>query len=255
MARAVKKVEITEAKIRQVLWMIKAGKTKKACCEHLGIAYNTKKLESIITEFEKGIEREKELKKAARSKIFTAKEKQSIADSYLNGMAQSAIAKQFYISPQRVKNILLELNVPIRGRGKNAEAQVDHIVQDLEVKFAKGDRVFLAKLNTFGIIHKVFDEDYIEQLEDGRQRYVETYPFKPGPKNRWTEPQEGIHFEIYWQFSDGTEVKLNAMKALRDRIYKTIEETGREYYQVWRDDEYGAFYSFTRDQLYPVKAA
>ena len=40
--------EITEAKIRQVLWMIKAGKTKKACCEHLGIAYNTKNLDTRL---------------------------------------------------------------------------------------------------------------------------------------------------------------------------------------------------------------
>ena len=77
--------EITEAKIRQVLWMIKAGKTKKACCEHLGIAYNTKKLDTIIEDFHKGIDREADLKKAARNKIFTAKEKQMIADSYLNG--------------------------------------------------------------------------------------------------------------------------------------------------------------------------
>ena len=95
--------EITEAKIRQVLWMIKAGKTKKACCEHLGIAYNTKKLDTIIEDFHKGVDREADLKKAARNKIFTAKEKQMIADSYLNGEAQSNLAKQFYVSPQKVK--------------------------------------------------------------------------------------------------------------------------------------------------------
>ena len=247
--------EISEAKIRQVLWMIKTKKTKKACCEHLGIAYNTKKLDTIIEDFHRGIEREAELKKAARKKIFTVQEKQSIADSYLNGMAQSAISKQFYISPQKVKAILMELNVPIRGRGKNSEAKVDHIIQDLEVKFAKGDKVFLAKLNCFGIVDDVYDEDKIENLGEGRQRYVETYTFKPGPKNKWQEPQEGIHYEIYWQFEDGTEMKLNAVKDVINKINKTIEETGREYYRVWRADDMGAFYTFTRDQLYPVKAA
>ena len=36
--------EITEAKIRQAIWMIKAKKTKKSICEHLGIAYNTSDL-------------------------------------------------------------------------------------------------------------------------------------------------------------------------------------------------------------------
>ena len=41
--------EITEAKIRQAIWMIKA-KRLKSLCEHLGIAYNTKRLDAIIQE-------------------------------------------------------------------------------------------------------------------------------------------------------------------------------------------------------------
>jgi len=107
--------EITEAKIRQAIWMLKAKKTKKAVCEHLGIAYNTKRLDAIIQEFHDKLAREEQLKKKARSKIFSKAEKQAIADSYLNGETQSAIAKQYYISPQRVKNMLMEMNVPIRA--------------------------------------------------------------------------------------------------------------------------------------------
>ena len=42
---------ISEAKIRQAIWMLKAKKTKKQVCEHLGIAYNTKRLDNIIQEF------------------------------------------------------------------------------------------------------------------------------------------------------------------------------------------------------------
>ena len=46
MARAkVKSTEIPEAKIRQAIWMIKSKKTKKSVCEHLSIAYNTKRLD------------------------------------------------------------------------------------------------------------------------------------------------------------------------------------------------------------------
>jgi hypothetical protein len=58
-----KPTEISEAKIRQAIWMIKAKKTKKAVCEHLGIAYNTKRLDAIIQEFHDKQEREAELKK------------------------------------------------------------------------------------------------------------------------------------------------------------------------------------------------
>ena len=66
---------ISEAKIRQAIWMLKAKKTKKEVCEHLGIAYNTKRLDSIIEEFHNNIKREAELKKKARLKKFTIAEK------------------------------------------------------------------------------------------------------------------------------------------------------------------------------------
>ena len=58
-----KPTDISEAKIRQAIWMIKAKKTKKAVCEHLGIAYNTKRLDAIIQEFHNKQEREAQLKK------------------------------------------------------------------------------------------------------------------------------------------------------------------------------------------------
>jgi len=250
--------EISEAKIRNAIWYLKNGKTKKFVCEFLGMAYNTKKLDSLIDEFHKKNEREAELKKAAKTKVFTQKEKQAIASQYLAGEAQSNLAKQYFISPQRIKNILIEMNTPIRGRGKNSEAKVDHIVQDLEIKFKAGDKVFLARYNCFALIHQVYDEEYVEYLENGRQRYVDTYPFKPnkyGMSGKFSEPQEGVHYEIYWVLEDGTEFKLSAMKAIRNRIMNKIEETGREYYSVWRDDEDNCFLYAMRDELYPVKAA
>ena len=256
MAKAPKQ-EIPESKIRNAIWYLKTGKTKKFVCEFLGISYNTKKLDTIIEDFHKGIEREAALKKAAKTKIFTQKEKESIAKQYLAGEAQSTLAEQYFISPQRIKNILMEMNTPIRGRGKNSEAKVDHIEQDLETKFKAGDKVFLAKYNCFAIIHQVFDEDYVEYLESGRQKYIETYPFKPnkfGMSGRFSEPTEGVHYEIYWLLDNGDEMKMSAVQQQRTRIMKTIEETGREYYSVWRSDGDNCFYYANRDELYPVKA-
>jgi hypothetical protein len=62
--------EITEAKIRQAIWMIKAKKTKKSICEHLGIAYNTKRLDQIIKDFHDRQEREADLKEKSSFKDF-----------------------------------------------------------------------------------------------------------------------------------------------------------------------------------------
>ena len=39
---------ISEAKIRQAIWMLKKGKTKKIVCDHIGISYSPKRLDTII---------------------------------------------------------------------------------------------------------------------------------------------------------------------------------------------------------------
>ena len=252
---------ISEAKIRQAIWMLKAKKTKKQVCEHLGIAYNTKRLDNIIQEFHNNIEREAELKKKARLKKFTLAEKQGIADSYLNGDTQSGLAKQFYVSPQRIKNILIEMNVPIRARGKGKAANVEHVVQDLEVRFKVGDKVFLAKENTFATVREVYDEEWLEKHENGHQKYVEIYRFKPDPRTglagKYAEPQEGVHYEIYWMLEGETlpTRKLNAFLHKRNNVSKIIEETGRESYLLYRQGDHGGYVSAVRDQLFPVKAA
>ena len=252
--------EITEAKIRQAVWMIKAKKTKKSVCEHLGIAYNTKRLDQIINDFFAKEQREKELRKKASKKIFSAAEKKAMAEDYLKGDTQSAIAKHNYITPARVKKILMEMNVPIRARGKNKEAQTDHIKQDLEVRFNKGDQVFLAEKNCFAEIREVYDEEWLEVHENGFQKYIEIYPFKPGRNGmagRYAEPAQGIHYEIYWML-DGEVLptrKLNAFLLQRKKVSTIIEDTGRESYLVYRKDDYGGYMSVTRDKLFPVKAA
>ena len=51
------KREISETRIRQAIWMLKTNKTKKSICEHLGIGYSTKRLETVITEFKEKQER------------------------------------------------------------------------------------------------------------------------------------------------------------------------------------------------------
>jgi len=250
--------EITEAKIRNAIWYLKTGKTKKFVTEFLGISYNTKKLDSIIEDFHNKIAREATLKKAAKTKIFSQLEKEAIAKEYSAGAAQSTLAAEYFISPQRIKNILIEMNTPIRGKGKNSEAKVDHIVQDLEIKFKVGDKIFFSKYNCLGVINRVFDEDYLDYLESGRQKYVETYAFKPSAKTglagKYAEPTEGIHYEIYYVFSDGFEMKKTAVIRQRNCIIKNLEETGRETYEIWRTDEFACMYPAHRNDLYPVKA-
>ena len=74
---------------------------------------------------------------------------------------------------------------------------------------------------------------------------------------RYSEPTQGIHYEIYWMLED--EVfptrKLDAFLRQREKISKVIEETGRESYLIYKTGDYGGYKNVTRDKLFPVKAA
>ena len=129
------KREISETRIRQAIWMLKTDKTKKSICEHLGIGYSSKRLEIIITEFREKQERVVKLKKKARATPLTQEDKDSIISSYEEGESMVTIAERLYLTSPRIKEVLLSQGVPIRSRKKRGAAQVDHIVQDLEVKF------------------------------------------------------------------------------------------------------------------------
>ena len=94
------------------------------------------------------------------------------------------LQKNFTSTPQRIKKILLTHGVPLRARKKRGAAQVDHIVQDLEIKFNIGDRVFVSNTSEFATIQDVFDEEWIQyHSESYRSRYVELSPLKEARKN------------------------------------------------------------------------
>lgn len=235
-----------DSKIPAAKWYLKNGKTKKFVCEYLGIPYNIKKLEALIEAFDAAKIKEQKLRDTNKKKVFSEDEKKSIAKDYLEGNSQQAIANRYFITTNRVKKILLELQVPIRTRKKADSASVEHIIQDLDVKFSKNDKVFVAKYSCYAIIDNVYDEDYLDILESGALYYVELLP---QPR----VPVEGVHYEIYSRLDNGQTLKLSAVQNLINNINKHLEKTGREYYKVWLLGDYSSFQYCSRDELFPVR--
>ncbi|MGH7885204.1 MAG: hypothetical protein ACRENO_05860, partial [Thermodesulfobacteriota bacterium] len=96
MSKSKSELSYTDGDIRAVIWLLKNGGTKKRACEQLRIAYNTKRLDNIIEEFNNRIERTEKLKKDARSKELTDENKKEISNSYLSGESISSIATRLY---------------------------------------------------------------------------------------------------------------------------------------------------------------
>ena len=250
------KSEISGTKIRQAIWMLKTNKTKRSICEHLGIGYNTKRLETLITEFRDKEKRVARLKKKARAKSLTQDDKNNIISSYEEGESMVTIAERLYLTSPRIKEILLTNGVPIRSRKKRGAAQVDHIVQDLDVKFKKDDKVFIYATSEFGIIDTVYDEEWIEYHSEAyRARYVELTPLADARK-KWGDDFEGkedIHWNIYWDYENGESWKSFAIKNEITRHQENIAEWGRESYLLRTIGDYSHITELPRHELFPIK--
>lgn len=240
----------TDAKIRNAIWYLKQGKTKKFICEYLGIKYDVASLDRHIKAFKEREEREAKLRAAAKKKVFTAVETSSIVKSYLQGASITTIAAEYFVTYQRIKKILIEANTPLRARGKNKQASVEHVVQNLEISLKPNDKVFIPSQNCYALVDKVFDEEYLDYLHSGKSRYVE---LRKVNYSKVDEPIKDVHYTVYWDLPDGVEMKLDAVQNQIAQINKVLEQTGREYYRVWIEGDYGCFKYFHRDQLIPVK--
>ena len=152
----------------------------------------------------------------------------------------------------------MENNVPIRARGKNKPAQVDHVTQDLDVIFKKGDRVFVPSKNCFARIAEVFDEEWIDYYREPiRRKYVELHGMKSA-KKRFGESYEGIedvHYNIYCEYDNGSSWKQSAIWHKIKKVETVIEETGREHYLAYMEGDHAGYFAGNRDKFYPVTSA
>jgi hypothetical protein len=241
---------IHEAKIRNAVWYLKTGKSKKFVCEYLNIPYSSKKLDDLIKQFNAAQKRKQELKAAARLKVFSLAEKTQIAKQYQNAESLASLSEQYYISVAKIKKILMELQVPLRTK---TGTKVDHLDQDVDSILEIGSRVFCKNHNCYAIVDVVYDEKYLDYLEQGRQIYVETYAYNP-KTSKYKQPVEGIHYEIYWQLISGALIKLSALASIRNQIIKKLEKSGREYYLLRSDNDFNYCFYASREAIYPIKA-
>ena len=167
----------------------------------------------------------------------------------------SAIAQSLYLTSIRIKKVLLKNGVPIRSRKKKGQAQVAHIVQDLEIKFKIGDKVFIPKTSEFAIVKEVYDEDWIEyHSETYRSRYVELTPLADARK-KWGDDFEGkedVHWNIYWDYDNGNSWKSQAIKWEIQRHSDDLIRYGRECYAITTVESHSG-HEFPRHQLFPVR--
>lgn len=126
--------------------LIKAW-TKKGCCDFLGIAYNTSRLDKLIADYQEKTQYEKDCRAKKKGTASTQEEVKFSIQEYIDGATIDSIAKALYRSTGFVKNILVKNNVTMRPLSHNYFAPELVPEQAVKDRFNIGDLVYSTRYN------------------------------------------------------------------------------------------------------------
>ena len=103
--------------IKLVMGLLEQEKpiTKKAACQQLNIAYNVKRLGSIINSYVEKIETRKRLFASNRGAVWTDLDTKQLVISYLKGASVSTLSSSLFRSNGAIKKKLELCGVPLRN--------------------------------------------------------------------------------------------------------------------------------------------
>ena len=165
--RVKKHENLTETNISNVIELLLAEKpiTKKEACSMLNIAYNTTRLNNIITEFRETMDFRARRKAQNKGKGATKQEITSTVQMYLEGSNISDIARALYRSPAFIKGIIERLGVPQKLSMTDFEGRRNAMLPDQCVadEFALEERVWAIKQNYPAIVQRELKPETAEE--------------------------------------------------------------------------------------------
>lgn len=207
MARA-KHIDVPKEVYLEVIAHLDNGGTKKAACEMLGIAYNTKRLDNLIEEFLERESRDKKFRAQKRKEAVTDSEVVNWITSYLNGATLSELSSSYYRSENVIKYHLEKHGAMLR------QPKVDKlnppVLPDLCISdtFEVGQYVWSTAYNCIAIVKaKVGDMAYrIHVLGNGIQEYSNQPAWELG--NLAHLEKLGVNLSSFEDYMRSDEVKM-----------------------------------------------
>lgn len=116
MARGIKQ-DYNSANIPAVIKILEEGATKKAACDLLGIAYNTKRLQDIIDKYISDKEYDAARRKAKRGTAIEGDELVNIIESYLIYNASiDTLSKKYHRPTAAIKSVLYRSGAMLKAQ-------------------------------------------------------------------------------------------------------------------------------------------
>lgn len=167
--------------------------TKKEACELLNISYNTKRLSSIIEEFQDRKEFTAKRKAQNRGKPASDFEVRTVAENYLEGSAISEIAKMLFRSPAFVKNIVDTIGIPSKRAADDLEVGLlpEECVSE---EFSPGEIVWSSQYNAAAkIVQEDTNIDYESKYGSKCYRIYVMEPLVHNPESYFGDVRGGFN--------------------------------------------------------------
>jgi hypothetical protein len=170
-----KQVQISEEQYKEAITLLEDGGTKKRACEILGIAYNTKRLDNLIVEFQQKQVVEKDLRARKRKEALHGSELAEMITRYLQGDSLEDLSSTFFRSTGNIKYYLNKHGAMLRHHGRvdplNPPLLPDECVVD---SHDPGSYAWSARYNTICKIDKEYQPGVyrIVAYSDGLREYA-----------------------------------------------------------------------------------
>ncbi len=165
-----KKVEISEDQYTRCLEARENGETKKNQCAYLGIAYNTKRLDTLLQSYLDAKEHRIKMRKRVRKEPVTEADIAAWALLYLQGSSLLEISESYYRTTGMVRSKLETLGV--WGLMSNETVSPLHppMVNDelMSEEFEMDEVVFVPGYKTVGIIQHCYGPSKTEDVNQYR---------------------------------------------------------------------------------------
>jgi hypothetical protein len=173
---------LTPANISRVIRALSAEKpiTKVAACQMLNIAYNSARLDKIITLHKERIEQDKARRTSKRGTELSKDEISIIITEYMSGSDILSISKLLARTTAKIKATIDKLGIPKRSRSQDYFKPELIPEESVRTSFSIGEKVWSARYESYATIKAEVphpqEKVYRIYLED--EKYQE-YAYQP----------------------------------------------------------------------------
>jgi len=215
MAKRITIGDFDEGKILDVIALLESGGTKKAACDLLGIRYNTKKLDELITAYQERVEVRTRLRKKNRTKAVSKLEVSEWVTSYLSGESISSISEYAYRSEAVIKHHLSKYSALLRRNDKVSELEYFELPEEsIKPFFKQGEIAWSPKHNCLVEVRK--QEDLVVSVTtlNGDEKNAYVYSWDLASLDKLTEELD-VNLKKFDRRLDASEVRSLLVEAMK----------------------------------------